>query len=166
MSHRLACKWDKVAAIAPIAAGNQFDAVNGCAPGRQVPVLQIHGTGDPCWPLLASEEGNPDYTCTGITGWRRTVEVSTGRWAEIDGCSSPPVEVDRPDLDPGDGTTVTEVSYPACAGGAEVVLLRVNGGGHTWPGGSEALSETLVGVVSGVHASEEMVRFFGAHPRN
>ena len=33
-----------------------------------------------------------------------------------------------------DGTTVTVKTYAPKEGGAEVVLIEIEGGGHTWPG--------------------------------
>jgi len=49
MTHRLACELsNRIAGIAPVAAGNQFSAVDYCSPVRSVPVLEIHGTDDRC----------------------------------------------------------------------------------------------------------------------
>src|SRR5207245_11747467 len=51
MVHRLACELaDRIAAIAPVAGGNQLSAVSSCNPPRPVPVIEFHGTADPAWP--------------------------------------------------------------------------------------------------------------------
>jgi len=42
--------------------------------------------------------------------------------------------VEEADREPGDGTRVTRHQWGPGKGGAEVVLLQVTGGGHTWPG--------------------------------
>ncbi len=48
MSQRLACTFPHIAAIAPVAGENQYATTRPCTPA--IPVLEIHGTGDPCWP--------------------------------------------------------------------------------------------------------------------
>lgn len=70
-----------------------------------------------------------------------------------------------PDRDPTDRTRVerTEFHHP---GGADVVLLRVDGGGHTWPGGVQYLPESVIGRTSlDVDASEIVRDFFAARSR-
>ena len=59
---------------------------------------------------------------------------------------------------------VTRRSHVDCAGGADVVLLTIEGGGHTWPGGTP-LPEWFAGPTSrGVDATRQMWAFFEAHP--
>jgi polyhydroxybutyrate depolymerase len=68
-----------------------------------------------------------------------------------------------PDARP-DGTRALRRTWAGCA--ALVVHLRVEGGGHTWPGGHQYLDVDTVGRVSrDFNASEEIVRFFDANPR-
>src|SRR5439155_9457343 len=101
-----------------------------------------HGTEDPCWPY----EGG-DSTCTSIPspGLRLSVPETVANWASRNGCRPHPAVDDWPDIDPADGTTVTRLTYRGCSNGGDVVHLRVNGGGHTWPGGSDLLPEWIVG---------------------
>ena len=50
-----------------------------------------------------------------------------------------------------------------CAGGTEVVLVRINGGGHTWPAGRFSLPAAIVGPTSfAVDASGATGQFFAA----
>jgi polyhydroxybutyrate depolymerase len=64
-----------------------------------------------------------------------------------------------------DGTTVTQITFRGCENGADVVLLRVNGGGHTWPGGSDPLPDWIVGTSSReFSANRVMWNFFKSHP--
>lgn len=162
MAHRLACELsDRIAAIAPIGAGNQFSAVEACAPARSVPVLEIHGTDDPCWPYAGGENA-----CAGLLspGLQVPVPETVADWASRNECRSEPVVFNWPDFDPADGTTVTSVSYRDCSDGGDVVLLRVNGGGHAWPGGSGFLPEPIVGRSSQeFSANRALWRFFRAH---
>jgi polyhydroxybutyrate depolymerase len=64
------------------------------------------------------------------------------------------------------GPDVVRVSYPACRSSSEVVLYRVEGGGHTWPGGVQYLPSFVIGPTSrSVSASEAIWRFFARHHR-
>ena len=56
-------------------------------------------------------------------------------WARLDGCPAKPKIEKLPDT-AHDGTTVTRKTYGPGKQGAEVVLLVIEGGGHTWPGRS------------------------------
>jgi polyhydroxybutyrate depolymerase len=166
MSQRLACELsDRVAAIAPVAGGNQYAALDACSPVRPVPVLEIHGTADRCWPYAGGRQ-----TCVGLAppdarGAFAAIPATVASWASRNGCQPAPIIENLPDLDPADGTTVTRVSYRGCSEGGDVVLLRVNGGGHTWPGGSSVLSVGIAGKVSReFNANTVMWEFFKAHP--
>lgn len=157
ITHRLACeRADVLAAIAPVGSGNQYAAAGGAC-DVQVPVLAIHGTDDPCWryetgsAACAQDDGKDKIG--GIT--------STEAWATRDGCGAV-VEEALPDRDPDDGTTVTRLTWQGCD--ADVQLLRVEGGGHTWPGGDPYLGTDTVGRVShDVDGSAEILDFFDAH---
>ena len=52
-------------------------------------------------------------------------------------------------------------SYSRCAGGSEVVLCSIDGGGHTWPGG---LPIPLGKTSTSISATDTMIDFFLAHP--
>ena len=55
ITHRLACERPSVvAAIAPFGGTNQFAAAGGRCDAR-VPILQVHGTEDPCWGYVTTE---------------------------------------------------------------------------------------------------------------
>ena len=53
----------------------------------------------------------------------------------------------QPIADRADGCAVTRPCTRSCGHATSVVLLRLDGGGHTWPGGSQYLPERLVGAV-------------------
>ncbi|HYV86240.1 MAG TPA: hypothetical protein VFB49_10030 [Patescibacteria group bacterium] len=166
MSHRLACELsDRIAAIAPISGGNQFAALEYCSPSRPVPVLEIHGTADRCWPYQGGMQ-----TCAGILtpqgfGGFVSIPATVAAWASTNGCHTTPLVENLLDIAPTDGTSVTRITYRGCANGGDVVQLRVNGGGHTWPGGSSVLSLRMVGNLSReFSANKVMWEFFKAHP--
>lgn len=161
MSHRLACERSEVfAAIAPVAGANQALGWPGCEPSHPVPVLHIHGLEDPCWGYhgdsterLCAESGEGVYM---------DVETSMEGWRERNGCTDT-TKSPVPDAT-DDGTLLVRVSGVGCA--ADTELLQVEGGGHTWPGGWQYLSEDRIGRVStDIVGSDEIWSFFAAHPR-
>ncbi len=164
MVHRLACEMsDRIAAIAPVAGGNQYSVFQRCAPVRAVPVVEFHGTADPGWGYGATNE---DLDLKG-DGMMISVPRTIGGWRIRDGCVGAGTIEDLPDLDSADDTTVTRVSYEGCRDGAEVVLYRINGGGHMWPDGYQwdtLLPEDRGPTTRDINGNEVMWEFFKAHP--
>lgn len=113
----LACRMpDRIASIAPVAGAYYRAGEPPCEPGRAVPVLAIHGTGDATIPYT----GDADRGLPAIPAW---VEG----WVRRDECGPEPASRRiEPD--------VTVSTWSGCAGGAEVAHVAVDGGGHTWPG--------------------------------
>jgi polyhydroxybutyrate depolymerase len=150
MATRLACeRADIVSAIAPVAGtlGSAFP----CTPSRPVSVIEVHGTADPVVPFGGG-------TMLGRGGYSDIVAAPAmaQRWRELDGCPGP-VE----DVLPGD---VHRFTAAGCAGGAEVVFVQVDGGGHTWPAGRFSLPEASVGpTTQAFDASQASGQFFAAH---
>lgn len=156
MSHRLACTLsERIAAVAPIGAGMQWTTTHDCAPTRRVPMLYTHGADDPCWVY----EGGPSK-CP--IGQKELEHVSAQRtldeWSVLLGCTGPPVEDTLPDL-ADDGTRTVRLTYPGC----DLVHLRVEGGGHTWPNGWQYLREKTVGPVWRDWGNEVLWNFLSAH---
>lgn len=152
LSYRLACEMaDAFAAIAPVAGEMGIDATK-CKPSRPVPVLDFHGTSDPIVPYNG---GVPlVQTGMGLINFRSTAETISV-WRDKDGC----LGAGKVIYQQGD-TTCTR--YDTCKMGSEVVHCKIDGGGHTWPGG---VPVPLVGKTStDISATETMVKFFEAHP--
>lgn len=158
MANRLACdRADLFAAIAPV-AGTLGSNV-GCAPSRPVAVMATYGTNDPIVPF----DGGP---MTGRGGVSDIVSAPAlvQRWRQLNGCADTPAQ--QPLAPSGDGTQTDRIDFAQCAPGGEVVFMRVNGGGHTWPGAPEVLPAQAVGLVSrGFDASEASWQFFDSHSR-
>lgn len=169
MSHRLACELaDKIAAIGPIAGGNQFGATANCNPSRPVPVLEIHGTADPGWPYNGGENQTSLWNYFGATpGNFFPIPQTVSDWAKRNGCDYSASAI-RDEVLPtivNDGTTVTVKKYPACKNGADVVFYKIENGGHTWPDGYQYFPEASVGKTThNLNANEVMWDFFQAHP--
>jgi polyhydroxybutyrate depolymerase len=148
LAHRLACRLgDRFAGIASVGAGNQYATSAECIPAQPVTILQIHGTGDPCWRYEES-----DRTCIidAPVGFKIGALPSAQTWADRQGCASPFVTFES-DLH-GDGLRTLAIDWQDCA--AAVTLLRLEGAppnppdagaGHTYPDGDQYLAEALIG---------------------
>jgi polyhydroxybutyrate depolymerase len=159
LCHRLACeRADDIAAIAPIAGENQFQTSGTCVPARGVSILDLHGTADPCW----GYDGGA-AACAQVDGKDKlSVTASIDGWVARLACNAIPATAALPDL-AQDGCSASTASYKGCAQGAEVRLVRIEGGGHTWPGG--LLYSRAVGPpCTDFDADELMLDFFEAHP--
>lgn len=141
LSHRLACELaDRVAAVAPVAG---VIGVTSCSPSRPVSVMHFHGTADTLVP----------YTGSPLLGFPGVMTTAT-EWAVRNGCDATPAsESVAPD--------VRCDTWSGCDAGTEVTLCTVEGGGHTWPGGTPL----PFGVTSGYSATDAMWEFFLRHPR-
>ncbi|HEY8078657.1 MAG TPA: hypothetical protein VIF62_31215 [Labilithrix sp.] len=158
MSHRLACeRADRIASIVAVGGSNQHAATGGACAGG-VPVLEIHGTEDPCWTYATSSEA-----CLGDGGKKVGVAESMEGWRLRNGCSAETDETPLADRDPSDGTHATLVRWRGCR--ASVELVRVDGGGHTWPNGDPYFSERRIGRVTHDFGSEVVIDFFRAHAK-
>lgn len=146
MTHRLLCeRADRFAGAAPIIGGVPEPIWAGCEPARPVPLTVMQGTADPLVPY----EGG-DVTVFGSTGGPViATEEAVARWREINGCdpAAPPAERVI-DADPDDGITTRVLVWSRGCEAAPVELVRVEGGGHTWPGGAQYLPRRMIGAAS------------------
>jgi polyhydroxybutyrate depolymerase len=160
ISHRVACEAsDRFAAIAPIGGAMQLTTSDACEPERPVPVLQIHGTDDPCWVYEGGESECP----VGQRGLKHVPVARTmDEWAAINGCSDGSTTAPLPDPE-DDGTTTVRQTWTGCLATTE--HLRIDGGGHLWPNGLQYLGERTVGVTPRDWGNEVIWAFFEAHPK-
>jgi len=163
MVQRLACAIpERLAAVAPVSATLTEASAESCTPGAPVPVVLLAGTEDPIVPY----EGGPVRMGPGRETRFLSVEDTAAFWAERNGCESPPAVTPLPDTDPEDGTSVERLEYGGCAAGANVVLYRIRGGGHSWPGGHARYPEWITGRTSrDIDGPQEIWAFFAAHPK-
>jgi polyhydroxybutyrate depolymerase len=151
MAYRMACEAaDKVAAIAPVAGAPM--TTSPCRPSRPVPTIVFHGTAD----TSVRVEGGFNKPSDPRRAFPPLAETLDGLIASNE-CSKTP----RTTYRKGDATCV---SYGPCAPDAQVEYCKIDGGGHTWPGGV-AMLERIVGPTSkDISASEVMWKFFERHP--
>lgn len=160
MSQMLAARLsERIAAIAAVSSGMAPAVAATLAPARPVSILVINGTDDPLVPY----RGGPVVRDRGET-------ISTNaiiqKWVTANRCPGNPTVMQLPDTDPSDGTRVQKTAYLDCAAHTVVALYRIDGGGHTWPGGSQYLPRAIVGRVSrDIDATQVIWKFFADHPR-
>lgn len=162
MSFRLARELtSQIAAIVPVATSMSEQIAEMRAPSRSISVLTIAGTQDPLVPWDGGEVGFPGGRKVGKA---IPVAETIRYWAGHNQCPSSPAVAMEPDRDPRDGTRVRRETYGPCRDGTEVVLLAVEGGGHTWPGGWQYLPERVIGRTSrDIDANEVIWDFFKRH---
>ncbi|WP_158531603.1 MULTISPECIES: PHB depolymerase family esterase [unclassified Meiothermus] len=153
MVGRMACELsDEIAAFAVVAATFPERLTATCHPSRPVPILFIHGTLDP---ILPAAGGIPKV---GAGGAILSAEEAVDFWRRLNTCGTSPVEEKL--IDPVQDGTQTLFRRWACAQGSQVLFYRVNGGGHTWPGGWQYLPEDLVGRTSRDFSATEAIWAF------
>jgi len=162
MSIRLAIDLsDKFAAIAAVTAslGKQDEQ---SVPKAPISVMFINGTEDPLVPY----NGGQVVAFGQTRGEILATSAAIRWWAARNGCTDQPVSQDLPDSEPGDGTYVQMETFSGGEQGSEVVLVRINGGGHTWPGGVQYLPERRIGkVCRDIDGTELIFDFFARHQR-
>ena len=124
MCYRLAAELsDRLAAVAPVAG---TIAVEESKPTRPVPIMHFHGTKDTFVPFAMAK--GKTTSVMKLKG----VEDSIQTWVKLNGCKEKPTtETLSKD---GDEMKVTRKTYGGGKNGSEVVLVVIEGGGHTWPG--------------------------------
>jgi polyhydroxybutyrate depolymerase len=166
MASAMACVYaDRVAAVAPVAGIRE---VPGCAPSRPVPVVAFHGTADE----FVSFDGGPKPRVDNLPepDQQQTRDVAAptesglpirevaAAWAARNGCAPTPTERSV-------ASDVRVVRYE-CPRHADVQLYEIEGGGHTWPGGSfsKAIEQFVGPTTLSIDADALMWRFFERHP--
>jgi polyhydroxybutyrate depolymerase len=155
LTYRLASELsNRIAAVAPV-AGPMGAAT--CHPKRPVPVLHFHGTADEFAPF---QGGKGPKSLSGTNFY--SVDHSIRAWVKANACAQEPTTVQLPDK-AKDGTRVTRKTYGPGRTGDEVVLVVIEGGGHTWPG-REPLVKFLGPSTKNISANDLMWDFFQKHP--
>ena len=157
MSTRLLCDRSDVFRAGAIVTATISEAyLPKCKPQNKVGVLVMNGTADKIVPYNGGE--------VRVLRRKRGKVISTDRylefWRKQNGCDSKKTIVNLPDKE-DDGTTVSKQTFSKCKKGGDVVLYKIDGGGHTWAGGLEYLNERLVGKTSrDINGCDEVWSFF------
>ena len=157
MSFRLAIEaGDKFAAIAPIVAS--LPSTSKCSsPTEAVALLLLNGTDDPILPyhggLVAGGRGE-------VLSTVETIEF----WKGVNQNTATPVTETFPDLNTADESTIIQTSHGGDTSVQDVILVTMDGAGHTEPSIAEQYSrvfEAIVGIQNhDVEMAELVWHFF------
>jgi polyhydroxybutyrate depolymerase len=143
-----------VAGIGLVAGpGTQTSRTAQPRPVRPAAVVMFSGTADPLVPYAGGpigfgrgRRGRRDARgANGVRGVAVAAETVAADWAAANGMQGLAVAEQLPRAS-GD-IPVTRISWRS-AGRPPVVLYRIEGGGHTWPGGGQYLSARIIGPVA------------------
>src|SRR5215475_13208905 len=130
MTMTMVCKRaDLFAGAASVIFNLTDESAEACQPSRPVPMLMMNGTADPLIPYDGGR-GSSRFAIDGYWSTEKTLDF----WRHVDGCEEQDAaSTDLDDRDPDDQSTGTKVSSK-CPAGIDVLLYRVNDGGHRMPG--------------------------------
>ncbi|MCX7641741.1 MAG: hypothetical protein N2Z20_03810 [Elusimicrobiales bacterium] len=155
MAFRVGCESVIASGIASVAASMPKE-LYGCNSASNPKVLIIVGTDDPLVPYKGGEIKGP----FGVRWLGEVVgaEHSYAFWSARNGCEMN--ELVENIKDPVDSRLSVIKRIKKCPK-SRVALYTIEGGGHTWPGGMQYLSVSMVGkTFSGFDAAQEIVKFF------
>ena len=155
MCYRLAAELsERIAAVAPVAGAMAIDEAK---PTRPVSVMHFHGKADNIVPFDGPSMTTPRFLTF------KSVEESIEIWRKVNECPEEP-KISSILNKKGDGTSVQQKTYGPGRDGAEVILIEIEGGGHTWPGHRSAFN--LIGKsTKEISANDLMWDFFQKHKR-
>jgi polyhydroxybutyrate depolymerase len=142
---------NRIAAIAAV-SGAHIPSTN--IKDRALPVMHIHSVDDP----RAHYEGGLSlpFPLSSSKGVHPPVDEMMARWVKKDGCKNDPaIAAQR-----SEGThTATKYVYGGCRDGVEVVLWKLTGSGHVWPGVSKSFGRKAAQTTSVISANDEVWNF-------
>ncbi len=151
----------RVAGIAPVCGGISHTVAQNYTFGKPVPVLMINGTADP---LVSYTGGAGKFNRRHSNSENADLlpaETLVEKIVTLNHCSAAPQTINLPNTNVNDGCMAIETVYTG--GPAKVDFIKINGAGHTWPGGSQYLPKALVGrVCKDFSAGEKIVAFFSS----
>ncbi len=171
LTYRLAAQAsDRIAAIAPVAGSMVLPEPRAddprpslAVPGRRaLPIMHIHSVDDER-ALYRGGLGGP-VPLSSVRIQHPSAEEVLYRWAAFGGCRAKPAVAETRAGAPGTATaahTATKYVFSGCRDGAEVVLWKLAGAGHGWPGARpDDLPQGVAGATDVIDANEELWRFF------
>ena len=153
MALRVGCSMaDRVVAVAAVSTTLPKTMI--CLPSRPLPALFIDGTDDPIIPYNGGTYKPGQFHVL-------SAEDSAKGWAKFDRCGEKPTQGKLPASEKG-SKEIRTLTFSGCQDNAQVVLYSIKGGGNTWPGGEQYLSEKEVGKTStDLNANEVLWSFVG-----
>ncbi len=156
---------DLFAAAASVIMNLTDESAAACHPSGPVPFLMMNGTVDPLVPYQGGR-GTSRFAVDGFWSTEKTLDF----WRRANGCEARDAAVtDLEDRDKTDQSTVSLISSN-CPQGRDVVLYRVNDGGHRMPGSfADAWFVRMVNLLLGpqnhdIDGAETIWAFFKKFP--
>jgi polyhydroxybutyrate depolymerase len=148
----------EIAAIAPVAGGDEIFRNFGEQPPSGVALLHIHGTLDPAVPFAQSGV-SPLFPSNEYAGGRPSI----GGWIRAHGA----VQQGGPevvDATPFDGMKTVFRKFASRLG--DIWTAVIWGAGHTWPDGQQYLPPAIVGRTGrDFSGNQRILDFFDQHPK-
>jgi polyhydroxybutyrate depolymerase len=149
----------RITAIAAICGGISQTQSKAYTLKNPLPVLIINGTADPLvkytggyGTLNKRNKGDEDADML-------PAEDLVQKIVLLDHCNTAPQTISLPDTDANDGCTETEYIYDG--NNVKVDFIKIENGGHTWPGGSQYMPKFLIGrLCRDFSASQKVFDFF------
>ena len=168
-AHRLAIDRAPLFRAVACVAAPLPSALAETRPPGPVSVLVMNGTADPMVPYGGGElratlfprlSGKPQRKSRGTV---LSTDDTVRFWLRHNRIASKGVTERLPGRDEHDGVSVERTTWADTGRDISVVRYRIEGGGHTWPGGVQYLPERVIGTTSrGIDASEVIWKFFAA----
>lgn len=149
---------DTIKAIGMVASNFSEEQAKEMTPQSQFSLIMIHGDKDFLFPYEAGEIIVFKKSRGKVLGVRKSIELL----CEINGNNTNGIGRNLPDTNTKDGCTTEQIVYPNLDDpNLKIELLRVKGGGHTWPGGTQYLPKKMIGRVSrDFNACDALWEFF------
>jgi len=160
MAYRLAEQAsDRIAAVGSVAGPLVLQVLN---PRRAVPLIHFHSVDDPFVPFNGGE-GKP-FPFSRERNFYPAIPQMLERLGQVLGCRGGPVLRDKR-VEQATSRLPAQwaerLEQGPCRDGSEIVLWRMHGVGHVWPGGTQDYHERMLGESTNViNASRQMWRFF------
>lgn len=151
MSYKLACESSHcISAVASVAGVMTQGMIDSCGEPDETSIMHIHGTSD----FIVSYNGS---SFSGLS-----VQSVIDHWNNANSCSNESSVIDIPNTSLTDFSTVEKTTWSDCQNNSEVILYRIDGGGHQWPD-TDALLGGVGAINRDINASEEIISFFQSH---
>ncbi|MDZ4763418.1 MAG: PHB depolymerase family esterase [Chloroflexota bacterium] len=152
LAYRLGCLLpDIFAAVASVASTMPAYILEECIDADPIPVMIVQGTDDTVIPW------------TGVRGGYLSARDTVRFWRQVNGCVGDSQIDPMDDAAPDDGTRALIEASTDCEQAAEVTLIGVYFGGHTWAGTSVEVSTSLGLTSQDFSATELIWQFFSRH---
>jgi polyhydroxybutyrate depolymerase len=126
---------------------------------RAIPIMHIHSVDDPR--ALYGGGLGPPFPLTNSQVFHPNIDQMIAKWVKYNGCASELAVAERRSDRDSRGHTATKYAYSSCRDGVEVVLWKLTGAGHVWPGGKQKVLERILGPSTDIiDANREMWNFF------